>query len=342
MLLPVWVVAILASFAFQIFTGVYLSTLLTLPTALIARTVWCRRQRDLYRLGSLGTDGKSVSGFNGGRTPERLERLRSHLGIAVEVLGADCTSSPAVRAPPYLPGSMQADARVELAKGLVRLCVRQYRLNMPKIAIRFVSEPVDYAGKIQQRGNVWRINLASAAVVDDRQLLSVVAHEIAHIVLQNAGVELAPVQANEELTDTVAVMAGFGRLMRSANFMTHHKVELLGSREIHTTLGYLPVEDIDFLWHVRERIAHKRPIRRFTPAPLPSSVLFDCYGCGTSSRLPDVSGTLKIRCRKCGLPHMVRVPRNRESSGWGRIAVFAARAVDEVRSAPESWYRSSV
>lgn len=312
-----------------------------------------------------------------GKTPERLERLRSNLGIAVEVLGADCTSSPAVlRVPPYLPGSTQEDARVELAdlkrqlanpyllgsaqedaraelaEGLVRLCVRQYRLDMPKIEIRFVSvsvhytgkyaSKIQYAGKIQKRGNVWRIDVSSTAVVDERQLLSVVAHEIAHIVLQNAGVELAPVQANEELTDTVAVMAGFGGLMRSANFRTHDEVEFPLRRVIHTTLGYLPVEDIDFLWHVRERIAHKRPIRRFTPAPLPSSVLFDCYGCGTSSRLPDVSGTLDIRCRKCGLLHMVRVPRNRENSGWGRIAVFAARAVDEARSAPESWYRSSV
>ena len=186
--------------------------------------------------------------------------------------------------------------RVEYAKRLIRLTARQYNVPLPKVAVRF-THLGSAAGRIKYANGMWYIDLCTQVMTDDERLLSVVAHEMAHHVLALKQVQLEPLQRNEELTDVAAVLAGFGKVMKRSKLRRSKFDDGVFTHEVHSTIGYLPVEDIRRLSRARRYLRRRKVRSRWRDVV--SSDLVGCWFCGTQLRTPNLVARITVTCPRC-------------------------------------------
>ena len=107
---------------------------------------------------------------------------------------------------------------------------------------------------LENPGKVWKIKVLDRYRNDPEQILSIVAHELAHVALLSRGVRLPDTRENEELTDAAAALAGFGPLMirlRSKEHLSQHGRVFVLSRR---TPGYLESGAIAYLLRPTQRV----------------------------------------------------------------------------------------
>jgi hypothetical protein len=111
-----------------------------------------------------------------------------------------------------------------------------------------------HADHVQRRGNVWYIDIDRQYVGDYERLIAIVAHEFAHIVLNQAGVHLDTERRNEELTDTTAALAGFARIMLEASHRERTLYLVVVSVTTRSRIGYLEKPALRFIAAVRHKL----------------------------------------------------------------------------------------
>ena len=253
--------------------------------------------------------------------------LKEYVSIAAGVLGQHRLQTPPVTRPPADPawphryrvfglGRPPLDLRLEYAKGLVRLVAARYGLALPRLAVRFASD-LPEAGRIRASNGRWYIDLAQAYAYDDEQLLSIIAHEMAHVVLFQRGIVLEPLRRNEELTDAFAILAGFGPVMCRANYREQTQYLVVVIRTRTTTLGYLPIRDVKRLTRVRARLEKGKDVKRLATIHPDESRLLPCWACGAPLQVPFVRARVRLRCKICGCPEIIRLtPANCAGSSF--------------------------
>lgn len=199
---------------------------------------------------------------------------------------------------------------------MVRFVARQYRLDLPRIAVRFLKMS-GRAGQIRREAGTWYVDLAETFIGDDGPLLSTLAHEMAHVVLLTGGVSLPDTDDNERLTDATAAMAGFASLMiRAHEIRKRVKGPWLVESEMIVRLGYLNPNE---LWHLaltRDRIRSGDSVRLF--GSLSSRRRIRCWACDTRLSFSRARGNTTIGCPVCGMQQRVRIAEESDSA-FGRF-----------------------
>lgn len=254
---------------------------------------------------------------------ERLPDLREYIRKGSQVLPIEKLTLPPVVDLPSFGGS-----RLEYAKRSLQLAVLRFGMQMPKMKVRFSRMPTGHAGSVRAHPDgAWAVDLDSSIQDDLEAVLSVAAHEVAHVALLRRGIELAPNQRNEELTDTTAVLAGFGpvllrTVLRESVLESEGRVELRSRR-----LGYLPPRALAFLSALRVEMAggdagfyvehvaewQRDAVMQYIAlrdkwrekASLCRGEPIDCFACGIQTRLPDVAATIRLKCRTCSFQVLI-------------------------------------
>ena len=154
----------------------------------------------------------------------------------------------------------------------------------------------------------------------DLSLTAIIAHEMAHVVLGLKNVILEPIQRNEELTDTVSVLAGFGEAAYSASLQERVNPFLLLVGTVSVSrrrLGYLPRNEILHLSKIKKLISLRQPVKRWRVIDPSVTRIVDCYACSMKLRVPDLTGKLVISCPVCQMrQHVVLRREERENPPW--------------------------
>ena len=166
-------------------------------------------------------------------------------------------------------------------------------------------------------------------------MTAILAHEFAHVVLGAQNIRLEPLQRNEELTDTVAALAGFGRILMEVS--ERSTVQTGGGcvRTTTTRLGYLGRKNLGTLVTLLDRIATDQPKRRLATVSRIEVDRVACVGCGTTLALPDVDARVILLCPVCSLKEDIRLSRQPDAAI--RHSLWAGLRQDVL----EAWDRSN-
>jgi len=280
---------------------------------------------------------KADSGYDLSSNWPELQEL---FQIASRVLSPEVLHTPPLTIVPP-----QTGRATDYVKHCVQLALERYKEPPPKIAVRIAPFEGTHAGRVRFERGCWFMDLQQVFAYDNEQLASIVAHEMAHVVLQRRGITLHSVLRNEELTDFIAAAAGFGSIMLAANYRITHKVrgEYLESKGIR--LGYLrpsalamatllqgEISGTDVRATIPPECRHNvlRFLAKLRTRPLKAArtvaVALACYGCQSSLPVAEVT-TLRrrarIKCSACGLPNEFRVASNRTRWTLVLLAVSA-------------------
>ena len=208
----------------------------------------------------------------------------------------------------HIKTSNSCKARLELVKWLVKFCANQYMIDLPKIKVKFSDLQTNEAAHVFTKGGVWYIEVDSYYKWSDLYLTAIIAHEMGHVYLGLKNVNLQPTVRNEELTDTVAILAGFGEILRAASSRKkiHPILLLLGAILVtHRELGYLSKSEINALSKTKKFISTGHPIKRWTAIDLEYLDTVNCYACTKILRLPKHSGKFIISCPACQMKQSI-------------------------------------
>jgi len=253
----------------------------------------------------------------------RLPEIREYVRMGSQVLPIEKLTLPPVVDLPSSDGS-----RLEFAKRSIQLAVHRFGMPMPPMKVRFSRMPDGHAGSVQAHPDgTWAVDLDSSIQSDLEAILSVAAHEVAHVALLRRGITLAPTQRNEELTDTTAVLAGFGPIMLRT-VLRESILEGEDRLELHSRkLGYLPPRALAFLSALRVEMAggdagfyvdhvaewQRDAINQYIAlrdewreeASLRRGAPLNCFACGIQMRLPKVTASFRLKCRTCSFQSLV-------------------------------------
>jgi len=196
---------------------------------------------------------------------------------------------------------------------------------MPRISVRFSKKikRKGHAAHVYSKGTMWYIEVDECYKKDNVSLMAIIAHEMAHVVLLRRHVELHPRQRNEELTDTVSILGGFGKAISVSHIKTKIMNPLgsflllflgvLSIKRATTRLGYLSNYEIEHLCKIKNLISLGPPIKILRPIYTSVSRLVDCYSCSQKLRIPDEiadrEGEFYLTCPICRMEHCVVLKR---------------------------------
>lgn len=227
-----------------------------------------------------------------------------HIGakvpLAVKALPPSAFDQPEVLEAPRWPHTSNA---LSWSKEFAQFASFRYGLPLPRFSIAF-APLAGHAGHVVDQLHHCNITIDSQFQTDTVVLAHVLAHELAHLLLNRAGIRLAEDEANELLTDSVAVLAGFGPIMIAGKERSKTHWHLSGvtiSKTVSTTrVGYLAEAEIAWLMNVRRHLGTGFPWpRRSVNRRRRESCT--CPVCGTKLLLPDLDATIDLRCPECTL-----------------------------------------
>ena len=249
---------------------------------------------------------------------KRKVELRNYFQIARNVLGDEILKSPnetmtfceVLRKEVFGAGhGPDIDEGMEFVKKLTLAVGKHYKLEMPRLKVKYSWLDNREAAHVFMRYGVWYIEVDDRYYADDIRLMVIIAHEMSHVVLGLKKITLEPTLRNEELTDAVAVLAGFGNIFHEVCF-TRERVEfdrsdvtLVKTR----TLGYLKREDIEFLLAVKAKITAEYSMRRRGSIRSDDSGNLSCFACSAEIRVPAGQGIYRVKCSICGDLQIVRL-----------------------------------
>ncbi len=200
----------------------------------------------------------------------------------------------------------RATCHVRYAIRLARLTAERYGLALEHGDFRFVHLR-DAAGRVTIRGRAYFIEINVRYREDPEGVASIMAHEFAHVFLAMRGICLAPDRRNEELTDTTAILAGFGPIMKRTCERTRTKFYVVASSTETTYLGYLKRPAVTWLTELQYRIALGQFVRvRSLLDPAERGYTL-CPGCMSKLRLPQLTTCILLTCPVCHLKQELRL-----------------------------------
>ena len=112
-----------------------------------------------------------------------------------------------------------ADDRQEFLQRTAAFVVARLGVRLSGLSVTFSRLPRDTAGRVRMAGDRARVEVADRHRNDDEQILAVLAHEFAHIVLDAPDSGVSGNEADdEELADAAVVMAGMGPLLLRSSY----------------------------------------------------------------------------------------------------------------------------
>jgi hypothetical protein len=258
----------------------------------------------------------------GQRLEKETPRLHALIRRGLLALKPACLTRP----PERLPTRRHGESSLEFAKEMARLVASRYGMELPLVAIRFASAH-SHAGCVRRVRGQYLIDLATQLADEDDCIAAVVAHEMAHVLMMERGVRISPDNLNEEVTDTIAVMAGFGASLVRASYNVRHR-GILGGIVGYSQIGYLAPTALTYLallqahragisWLGRRRVRselflfvrepnkllakRRRIVRRLHRSGAPS---LWCVYCDTP--LAALGQNRVVDCRECGLVDCTR------------------------------------
>lgn len=265
---------------------------------------------------------------------ERRLVLQAYLCLSIQALGKE------VIALRPLPGSFtrgmrratgkpkpgestHKDRQLEYVKSIILFATKRYGLESPRVAVKFSHLPSHEAGHVFAHNGTGYIEIDHHHRHNKVSLAAIVAHEVAHVLLGQRGVRIEQTSANEEFTDAVAVLAGFGKIMHRACLQEYINPWLLpfgGVQRMTIKQGYLKREEIAYLARLQYLIHEQRPVRRWCAVTLAPGCRIHCYACGVGLKAAPSSGTFNVRCKQCGMRQRVTFRLQMHStSRWQRL-----------------------
>lgn len=249
------------------------------------------------------------SGANGARTLEVARQwslghrgaLHKHAFLGREIVPLALRALPPalIERPPVTktPEWLQISDPVEWSTKFTRFAAKRYGLSLSYFKIKFEELDGGRAGEIRDHGSEFVIFVEPLYKQDAAALSHILAHEMAHVVLNRARMALEPERSNELLTDAVAVLAGFGELFLGRKF----HVEVFGFKPVPLiTLGYLSQAEIRWLNRVRHRLGAGAPWPRRRVNRVEQDRM-TCAVCQTMLALPSIEATIDLVCPHCTL-----------------------------------------
>ncbi len=143
------------------------------------------------------------------------------------------------------------DDAVLAVQTLARRIAAVYRLDIGVVVVTFV-EKLEAAGRVELAGPGQRdffVELRSEFRTQPRIISAILGHEVAHIFLHRHGLHPESGLAAEILTDTTAVLYGFGAVMADTFRVSEHQEQLADAVRITTTvnqMGYLTPDEVGY------------------------------------------------------------------------------------------------
>ena len=270
----------------------------------------------------------------------RRAELREYIRLAAPVIGRGVLLSPP------LPENIINDLsdgfkdRTKYARWLATFAAKSYGLPTLPLYVLFEKLDNEKAGSISYRNSAWYLCVDEKYQYDDVKVISIVAHEMAHVLLAHRGLKIEPAIKNEELTDTVSVLAGYGRSIHSACLKERVNPLLLfvGVLSVkREKLGYLSKDEFAFILRLKNLIASQDPIERWCPIDPKKTKYILCYSCGTKLGLQAREGTFDVKCPICLLRQNIKQVFTENHNihayiaPWGFILRFMYRVADYLR-----------
>jgi len=112
-----------------------------------------------------------------------------------------------------------ADSRRDFLQRTAAFVVDRFGVRLSGLTVKFSRLPQGTAGRVKIVDTRATVEVADRHRDDDEQILVIVAHEFAHIVLEAPGSGVTEAEAdNEDLADATVVMAGMGPLLLRASY----------------------------------------------------------------------------------------------------------------------------
>ena len=244
---------------------------------------------------------------------------REIVPLALQALPPGIVALPPIR---RTPEWVRVSDPVAWSERFTTFAAKRYGLTLSYFKVKFEELDGAAVGEVRDYGSEFLIRVEPLFKDDAAALSHILAHEVAHVVLNRAGIGLEPERSNELLTDTVAVLAGFGELFLGKKLPV--KVHGFGTMPI-ATIGYLNQAEIRWLNRARYRLGEG--------APWPRRRIDRLY-------MPHEVGP--TRCRRRHRPHVPQLHAQAASIREGgltadRVAERRARA-----AVTAVWQRSSM
>lgn len=179
------------------------------------------------------------------------------IGLVRDALGVLVPAIRRGRLPPPPKESWQGDRgfpvddAVLAVQTLARRIAAVYRLDIGVVVVTFV-EKLEAAGRVELGGPGQRdffVELRSEFRTQPRIISAILGHEVAHIFLHRHGLHPPSGLAAEILTDTTAVLYGFGAVMADTFKISEHREQLVDAVRVTTSvnqMGYLTPDEIGY------------------------------------------------------------------------------------------------
>ena len=248
----------------------------------------------------------------------RRESLAGLVRIAVGVLGSARIARELINKPPrfmaeerpsfWLSVNENSKRRVLYTIRLARMVAERYGLPLEGFGdFRFVDLDDSSAARVTTRGSSYYIEIDNRYRNDRYGILSILAHEFSHVFLAKHGILMTPRQQDEELTDTIAVLAGFGPILKKTCERVHTQSFIFVTITKTHYLGYLRRKDLAWLGNIRARIRSQKPYRLWSFYNPEALSYLPCPACTSHLRLPRQAGSILIKCPRCGLMQRLRL-----------------------------------
>ena len=145
----------------------------------------------------------------------RRPRLDAYVRTIMRAFGNPATArqEPIGRLP------FVADTRREFLERTASFVAGRLGVRLSSLAVRFSRLPKGTAGRVKLVDDRATVDVADRHRDDDEEILAIVAHEFAHILLEMPGSGVPEAEAdNEDLADATVVMAGMGPLLLRASY----------------------------------------------------------------------------------------------------------------------------
>lgn len=234
---------------------------------------------------------------------KRKIQLKKYIRISAKALGADV-----LLAPP-LSTSMLGYPEIHSLTSLAQFSAKQFGVGNPQLSIKFNALVDGQAGHTFMNYGTWYIEINNSYHRKGLSVTAIVAHEMAHVALGIRGVRIELPAANEELTDTVAILAGYGHFLSAA--CSQQKVNplflIIGIISIkNKKIGYLTKSEVDYIAKIKNLITGQKPIARWRSVDFNEEPFVLCYGCLAKLRTLKKSGTFVLRCPICQLRQRIK------------------------------------
>lgn len=232
---------------------------------------------------------------------KRRTELKKHIRIASKIIGNQILLSNLHNKKGIINLSKK-NTKQDYLKQLTIYYSNAYNLPQLNISANFSKLKGKKAGQIALINGIWYLDVDEEYSSDKLRTAAIVAHEMAHLVINIRGVRLWNPFEIEEITDTIVILAGFGKLIYSA--YTEEFINpiflLLGVLMVkEKQLGNLSRSDIIYISRIKKLIVKEKSIKRLSPVDVSISNYIFCYACGVKLYLQKQEGTFIIRCPIC-------------------------------------------